>query len=397
MLSVLTIVALPALANLAALLSPHFLAPLLGLRMAPAGAGVTPPVCQVSHAPAIGGLPVLVFVAGVNGAGHEILSSFFHRLQDRTNLTLERYDPEVHLTADDGQIADSSQATSKTLERCPKLPYSRQVYDFGAEITSRLASLQDAPGVPFRGVYVRTGDTLPMGHVHTPLARPDLVALGMFHGVMYRLKVIVLVRAPSEIMKARVRNGSYGRDPGRLFRVTEDSLAYLDASVRQLPCGTYCALNVHTLLDPSDSRGQLAASSALAEFLDFSGVGPMEVLEVLSQSRGVLLKPGEGPNRGGGEGAKGVGQAGGGGGKGKGQRRMLAGKGGKGGAGEGKEGAEERSAGAIPGKGEEEEVKKWLKDMAEESSPRHLMWPFYSALASHPAFKPSHPGDWPGL
>jgi len=120
---------------------------------------------------------VLVFVAGVKGAGHEAHGLLFQPHAERTNLTLERYDPEVHLTADDGQVALVAASTKATKEALPALPeaaLSRQVSDFGAEITSRLASLQDAPGVPLPGRLREKRRHLPHGRRAHPLARPDL-------------------------------------------------------------------------------------------------------------------------------------------------------------------------------------------------------------------------------
>jgi len=79
---------------------------------------------------------------------------------------------------------------------------------------------------------------------------------------------------------------------------------------------------------------------------------------------------------------------------------MLAGKGGRGvwrrerEKGRGEKGKE---CGSGPREEGEEEIKKWVKDMGDESSSRHLVWPLYSALASHPAFRPSYPSDWPAL
>ena len=38
-------------------------------------------------------------------------------------------------------------------------------------------------------IYVRARDPFPMGRVRTPLARPDLSSLALFHGIQYNLKV----------------------------------------------------------------------------------------------------------------------------------------------------------------------------------------------------------------
>ena len=38
-------------------------------------------------------------------------------------------------------------------------------------------------------IYVRARDPFPMGRVRTPLARPDLDSLALFHGIQFDLKV----------------------------------------------------------------------------------------------------------------------------------------------------------------------------------------------------------------
>ncbi|CAI5534993.1 unnamed protein product, partial [Closterium sp. Naga37s-1] len=167
---------------------------------------------------------------------------------------------ELLLTRSQAQIVDMSLPGRKIYTECPRIEYSRQASDLAALISSKLAPLQVQPSAGLRQrqgrrtpVLLLANSSFPMGaSLRTPLARPDLVSLGLYHGLLYRLKVIVSVRNISDVMASAIRAHYDKDDTGLQVRLVEDSLVYLDASLRQLPCGTYAIVNLdHLMSSPS--------------------------------------------------------------------------------------------------------------------------------------------------
>ncbi|CAI5961047.1 unnamed protein product [Closterium sp. NIES-64] len=169
---------------------------------------------------------------------------------------------ELLLTRSQAQIVDMSLPGRKIYTECPRIEYSRQASDLAALISSKLAPLQVQASAGLRQrqgrrapVLLLANSSFPMGaSLRTPLARPDLVSLGLYHGLLYRLKVIVSVRNISDVMASAIRAHYDKDDTGLQVRLVEDSLVYLDASLRQLPCGTYAIVNLdHLMSSPSVS------------------------------------------------------------------------------------------------------------------------------------------------
>lgn len=61
---------------------------------------------------------------------------------------------------------------------------------------------------------MRARDSYPLGRVRTPLARPDLVNMIHLDGVLYRLKVVVLLRDLAKTVRSASRMGYHGGDVG---------------------------------------------------------------------------------------------------------------------------------------------------------------------------------------
>ncbi|GJP30212.1 hypothetical protein CLOM_g23298, partial [Closterium sp. NIES-68] len=199
------------------------------------------------------------------------------------------------LTRSKAQIVDVSLPGRKIYTECPRIEYSRQASDVAALISSKIAPLQVQASAGLRQrqgrrapVLLLANSSFPMGaSLRTPLARPDLVSLGLYHGLLYRLKVIVSVKNISDVMASAIRAHYDNDDPGLQVRLVEDSLVYLDASLRQLPCGTYAIVNLdHLMSSPSPPF-----VSQLARFLDLHGVREEQLRTALRRTRTVWARP----------------------------------------------------------------------------------------------------------
>ncbi|CAI7765128.1 unnamed protein product [Closterium sp. NIES-54] len=191
------------------------------------------------------------------------------------NISIDRFNPDLHLTTSPGQKVASAQDPTGATVDCPKLPYSRHVYDFGVRMSTALKSkLQDT------NFYLRARDPFPMGRIRTPLARPDLISLATFHGILYNLKLVVLVRNLTDTVLWSVLRRFHNDDVGLQARLIEDSMVYIDASLRTLPCGTFSLIDVDALV-----KRPKTASTALAQFLGLPGVAKEEVFSAIQRGK----------------------------------------------------------------------------------------------------------------
>ncbi|CAI5944510.1 unnamed protein product [Closterium sp. NIES-65] len=234
-----------------------------------------PPVCRLPthvHAQA-DQLPRLFMFVGTEGSGHDLFEYIFSYLP--VNISIDRFNPDLHLTSSSGQKVASAQDPTGATVDCPKLPYSRHVYDFGVRMSTALKSkLQDT------NYYLRARDPFPMGRIRTPLARPDLISLATFHGILYNLKLVVLVRNLTDTVLWSVLRRFHNDDVGLQARLIEDSMVYIDASLRTLPCGTFSLIDVDALV-----KRPKTASTALAQFLGLPGVAKEEVFSAIQRGK----------------------------------------------------------------------------------------------------------------
>eukprot|EP00270_Netrium_digitus_P016104 TRINITY_DN5731_c0_g1_i1.p1 TRINITY_DN5731_c0_g1~~TRINITY_DN5731_c0_g1_i1.p1 ORF type:complete len:342 (-),score=78.29 TRINITY_DN5731_c0_g1_i1:116-1009(-) len=227
-------------------------------------------------------LPTLIFLAGVEGSGHDLVEKFFNFLP--MNLTIQQFEPALHLTWDEAQEIDAAKSRGsrdrepEQLKPCPRLPYARSLHDFAAQVASRMAPLAEK-----KAVYLRARDPFPMGRIRTPLARPDLVNLAMFDGVLYNLKVVVMLRNASDAVRWGVERGFDNDDVGLQVRLLEASLVYLDASIRMLPCGSFVIINIdHIIKNPQQGLEDLA------QFLEIGDIHMSDVIQALKSAISVL-------------------------------------------------------------------------------------------------------------
>eukprot|EP00897_Mesotaenium_endlicherianum_P007667 jgi/Mesen1/6929/ME000036S06257 len=222
-------------------------------------------------------LPIFYFLAGVEGAGHDFFERFFGYLP--ANISFVRFEPDLHLTWDEHQKVDSTRPEG--LEECPLMPYTRHAHDFGMQMAARLQSQ-----VGSNGLYFRARDPFPMGRVRTPLARPDLTSLALFDGVLYNLKVLAIVRNASKAVAWSVERNFHADDVGLQVRLIEDSLVYLDASLRMLPCSSYAAIDFEMLVTHPEQ-----ISRQLSRFLAAPTVGEDDVRRALKSARSAWVAP----------------------------------------------------------------------------------------------------------
>lgn len=234
-----------------------------------------PPVCrppthvhaQADHLPR-----VFVFI-GTEGSGHDLFESIFSFLP--ANISIDRFHPDLHLTMSNQQKSAVTQDLTGAAVECPRLPYSRHVYDFGVRMSAAMkGKLQDT------NFYLRARDPFPMGRVRTPLARPDLISLATFHGILYDLRMLVLVRNLTDTVLWSVLRRFHNDDVGLQARLIEDSLVYIDASLRAVPCGTFALVDVDALV-----KRPKTASVPMSQFLGIPGVAKEDVYAAIQRGK----------------------------------------------------------------------------------------------------------------
>ena len=189
-------------------------------------------------------LPMLVFVAGIEGSGHHMVSSLFSHL---FSFALDnQFKPWQHIYESPPEV------TTLYYSIIEKELYER-----------RLESLTKLMDKAMRDKKLATmvyASSFPMGlHSGTyATARPDLIDLKDFECKLYRIKFLVTRRHPlAAVMSAVRRFGSrvtqydeFKRIPNDkkaglnesvlpytvTARIAEDNLIYIDQQVRQLGC-----------------------------------------------------------------------------------------------------------------------------------------------------------------
>ena len=220
-------------------------------------------------------LPLLVFVVGIEGSGHHLLSSVLARVP---SLALHNvFVPQQHIYDPDEKNAVYYSIIEKEL-------YKKRM---GALMKVMAKATKDKK----LGTLV-FASSFPMG-LHSGLystARPDLVDLKDFECELYRIKFLVSIRHPLPAVMSAVRRFGYRVSQNDGFkqipqdkiaglnnktlpytvtaRVTEDNLIYIDQQLRQLGCHQVHFIeydkvtNVNTRMD---SLRHLAAFLGLSE------------------------------------------------------------------------------------------------------------------------------------
>ena len=199
--------------------------------------GVEAKVCENAS------LPLLVFVVGIEGSGHHLLSAILARVP---SLALHNvFVPEQH-------IYEPGEERTVYYSIIEKEVYKQRM---GALMKVMAKATKDKK----LGTLVYAS-SFPMG-LHSGLystARPDLLDLKDFECELYRIKFLVTIRHPLAAVMSAVRRFGYRVTNYDGFkripqdkragltnetlpytvtaRVTEDNLIYIDQQIRQLGC-----------------------------------------------------------------------------------------------------------------------------------------------------------------
>ena len=252
---------------------------------------VSNPVCQVMLATTNEkgcmdnqSLPELIFVAGIEGSGHYLMSVLFNSLaikgKPRTYDVI--FAPTMNML-DPGNIATNNNMGFGIIRK-------RLFRNRLSPLLKRMDEIKRAGG---RGMVVAT-NSFPMGYSALTTARPDLLVLKYFDCVLYRLKIIVTKRHPLLAVTSTVgrlgkkRFAPYGRRALNPFppddnpyimqaRITEDELIYLNKQVRRFSCNQLHFVNVDNIYSNETRQIEL---EGLANFLKLNNEEASTLLNV---------------------------------------------------------------------------------------------------------------------
>ena len=239
---------------------------------------VSNPICQLMSATDTEkdcrgnqSLPELIFVAGIEGSGHHLMSELFSSLAN--NVTPRPYDvifsPMLNLL-DPGYIFNNQNMGFAIIRK-------RLFRNRLSPLLKKMNEIKKGGG---RGMMVAI-NSFPMGFSALTTARPDLLVLKYFDCVLYRLKIIVTKRHPLLAITSTVRRfgkkkfDSYGNRKLGPFppednpyimqaRITEDELIYLNQQVRRFSCNQLHFVNMEKILSNQTRQMEL---TSLSKFL----------------------------------------------------------------------------------------------------------------------------------
>ena len=219
-------------------------------------------------------LPELIFVAGIEGSGHHLMSVLFNSLakKGRPKPYDVVFSPMMNLL-DPGYIVTNRNMGFGIIRK--------RLFRYRlAPLLTKMNAIKKAGG---RGMVVAT-NSFPMGFSALTTARPDLLVLKYFDCVLYRLKIIVTKRHPLLAITSTVRRfgdrrfGPYGKKALKPFpsednpyimqaRITEDELIYLDQQVRRFSCDQLHFVSMANIYSNETRQNEL---EELTEFLEFN-------------------------------------------------------------------------------------------------------------------------------
>ena len=217
-------------------------------------------------------LPELIFVAGIEGSGHHLISVLFDSLAKE--IKPRPYDminyASYLVLLEPGEVSSNQKMGFGIIHK-------RLFRNRLSTLLKRMNEIKKGGG---RGIMV-AANSFPMGLSALATARPDLLVLKYFDCVLYRLKIIVTKRHPLLAVISTLRRfgkrrfAPYGKKTLNTFppednpyimqaRIIEDELIYLDQQVRRFPCNQLHFVNMEKIL--SNQTRQIELKS-LAEFL----------------------------------------------------------------------------------------------------------------------------------
>ena len=220
-------------------------------------------------------LPELIFVAGIEGSGHHLISVFFDSLAKKVRpkpYHVVDYSPMFNLL-DPGDVVSNQKMGFGIIRK-------RLFRNRLSPLLKKMNEIKKGGG---RGMMV-AANSFPMGLSALTTARPDLLILKYFDCVLYRLKIIVTKRHPLLAVTSTLRRfgkkrfAPFGNRTVNPFppednpyimqaRITEDQLIYLDQQVRRFSCDQIHFVNMEKILSNQTRRIEL---KSVAKFLNLN-------------------------------------------------------------------------------------------------------------------------------
>ena len=217
-------------------------------------------------------LPELIFVTGIEGSGHHLMSVLFDSLTQKGRpkpYDVVDYSPMLNLLDPGDLLTNQNMGFGIIRKRL-----------FRNRLSPLLKKMNEIKKGGGRGVMV-AANSFPMGLSALSTARPDLLLLKYFDCVLYRLKIIITKRHPLLAVTSTVRRfgkrrfAPYGNRKLGPFppqdnpyimqaRITEDQLIYLDKQVRRLPCNQLHFVDIENIFS---NQTRLIELKRLSKFL----------------------------------------------------------------------------------------------------------------------------------
>ena len=201
-------------------------------------------------------LPELIFLAGIEGSGHHLISVLFNSLAKKGRprpYGVMDYFPMVNLLEPGYGIDNQKMGFGIIRKRL-----------FRNRLSPLLKKMNEIRKGGGRGMMV-AANSFPMGFSALTTARPDLLVLKYFDCTLYRLKIIVTKRHPLLAVTSTVRRfgkqrfSPYGKKALNPFpaednpfimqaRITEDELIYLNQQVQRFSCNQLHFVSMEKML-----------------------------------------------------------------------------------------------------------------------------------------------------
>eukprot|EP00049_Salpingoeca_infusionum_P019772 m.362993 g.362993 ORF g.362993 m.362993 type:complete len:373 (+) comp21305_c0_seq1:176-1294(+) len=173
-------------------------------------------------------LPLFVFVAGVEGSGHHSLHGIWNSLKKHMAVEQIVFDQKFH---------------SLDINNHASYQYSKVDVEAHKQAMQPIFEQFKQSG----GIVVDTQNSYPMGMFAGSLAHPDLLMLNELDGVLFDLRVIVLLRDLTDAAMSAVRRFTTTKDaeyktPQFQARMMSENLASLNNMLPLLGCEKWMAL-----------------------------------------------------------------------------------------------------------------------------------------------------------
>eukprot|EP00047_Mylnosiga_fluctuans_P009626 m.263717 g.263717 ORF g.263717 m.263717 type:complete len:734 (-) comp27179_c0_seq1:84-2285(-) len=194
-------------------------------------------------------LPILLFIVGVEGAGHHALETVWQALSREYDVVLINYDARLH-----------------GIRGAPRV--SRGYHHATASFTNYtevLRSFAQLPRVHGKQLIIDARNSYPAGFGVGSLAHPDVIHAAALDGKLVHFRALFLTRDPTACAISAV-NRFFGPNHGCEYknyqyqaRMSAAALALINNNMAMLPCDSYIHLRYEALGNSSVIAARIAA------------------------------------------------------------------------------------------------------------------------------------------